>query len=96
MANGGTKHVRISRGWLQFLLAVGGCLLTVGIAWGAFEWRLSRMEREQGEQTQKAEDVYERVHKIETTQATMAVEQRTMAEDVREIKQAIKELAKPK
>lgn len=92
----GTRVLGLSPDWAKFVLAVLGALFFAGGAWALSDYRIGRVEDTTNAQAEKIEKVLERVHQIETTQAAMQVEQRTVAEDVREIKQMIRDMRKPK
>lgn len=89
----GTGSIKLSRGWLQFCLAVAGSLFFAGVAWGLSDYRIKRIEEVQREQAAKFERALDQIQRMDKTQGRIEERQTAIAKGVDEIK-AI--LSKPK
>lgn len=65
------KAKALQSGWLQFLLALLGALLCVGIAYGAVDARIAALERNQDTITRHLEGVRAQINALDGNQRAM-------------------------
>ncbi len=72
------KKPRLDAGWMQFVLAVVGALFFAGTAWGLSNYRITSLEKQASAQSERAEEMGERLHRMDIRQAVMAEQLKTI------------------